>query len=276
MKSKIFLTLALFVFTIQFSQSQDPEKSKMEFRTIKQNVFTAGEKLTFEINYLFVTAGYAVMEISPHYQIVNGRNCYDISVNVKSTSSFDKIYKVRDNYKCILDKDGLFPWRFEQHIKEGNYERDFEALFDQENHKVKTYVGNTDPKEFKGEYIIPEYVQDIVSVFYYFRTFDFSNMKEGDKVKLENFYKDKTYPVDVTYHGKETIDVSAGEFRCLKIEPLVVAGGLFKSEGEIIVWLTDDDRRMPVQVKTKVLIGSINIELSKYVGLAGPLNSKID
>jgi hypothetical protein len=101
-------------------------------------------------------------------------------------------------------------------------------------------------------------------------------MKEGDKIKLENFYKDKTYPLDVTYHGKETVDVPAGEFRCLKIEPLVAAGGLFKSEGEIIVWLTDDDRRMPVQIKTRVLIGSINIELTEYTGLAGPLNSKID
>ena len=99
-------------------------------------------------------------------------------------------------------------------------------------------------------------------------------MKEGDKISLQNFYKDKTYPLDVRYLGKETIEVPAGEFRCIKVEPLVQEGGLFKSEGSIVVWMTDDERRMPVKVKTKVIIGSIDADLSEYSGLAGPLKSK--
>ena len=67
---------------------------------------------------------------------------------------------------------------------------------------------------------------------------------------------------------------SAGEFRCIKLEPMVEEGGLFKSEGSILVWLTDDQIKMPVKVKSRVLIGSIDADLSKYSGLAGQLNSK--
>lgn len=115
-----------------------------------------------------------------------------------------------------------------------------------------------------------------MSAFYYSRTLNYSNLNVGDKIKLQNFYKDKTYPLDVIYHGKETIDVPAGEFKCIKVEPLVQEGGLFKSEGELIIWLTDDDRKMPVRVKTKVVVGSITVELTEYEGLAGLLNSKID
>ena len=58
------------------------------------------------------------------------------------------------------------------------------------------------------------------------------------------------------------------------IEPLVVEGGLFKSEGSIIIWLTDDEAKMPVKVKSKVIIGSIDAELTAYEGLAGELISK--
>jgi hypothetical protein len=60
------------------------------------------------------------------------------------------------------------------------------------------------------------------------------------------------------------------------VEPLVREGGLFKSEGRVVVWLTDDERKMPVRVNTKVIIGSIDSELREYSGLAGPLNSRIE
>ncbi|MBK7256202.1 MAG: DUF3108 domain-containing protein [Ignavibacteria bacterium] len=265
--------LLVFFACINFLLAGDSTVTK-EFRKITQKAFKPGEKLTFDISYGFVNAGEAVMEIDKNYQTINGRKCYDIRFYVNSSSSFEWVYKVRDFYRTYVDAEGLFPWRFEQHIKEGNYQRDFEAIFDQQNLKAKTYTGDKDPKKFEGEYDIPEYTQDAMSAFYYARTFDYSKMKEGDKISLQNFYKDKTYPLDVRYLGKETIEVPAGEFRCIKVEPLVQEGGLFKSEGSIVVWMTDDERRMPVKVKTKVIIGSIDADLSEYSGLAGPLKSK--
>ncbi len=265
--------LLVFFACINFLLAGDSTVTK-DFRKISQKAFKPGEKLTFEISYGFVNAGEAVMEIDKNYQTINGRKCYDIRFYVNSSSSFEWVYKVRDFYRTYVDAEGLFPWRFEQHIKEGNYQRDFEAIFDQQNLKAKTYTGDKDPKKFEGEYDIPEYTQDAMSAFYYARTFDHSKMKEGDKISLQNFYKDKTYPLDVRYLGKETIEVMAGEFRCIKVEPLVQEGGLFKSEGSIVVWMTDDERRMPVKVKTKVIIGSIDADLSEYSGLAGPLKSK--
>ncbi len=265
--------LLVFFACINFLLAGDSTVTK-DFRKISQKAFKPGEKLTFEISYGFVNAGEAVMEIDKNYQTINGRKCYDIRFYVNSSSSFEWVYKVRDFYRTYVDAEGLFPWRFEQHIKEGNYQRDFEAIFDQQNLKAKTYTGDKDPKKFEGEFDIPEYTQDAMSAFYYARTFDYSKMKEGDKISLQNFYKDKTYPLDVRYLGKETIEVPAGEFRCIKVEPLVQEGGLFKSEGSIVVWMTDDERRMPVKVKTKVIIGSIDADLSEYSGLAGPLKSK--
>lgn len=273
MNKKFVIAVVLILISFKVSLAGD-STAKAEFRKIKQTAFKPGEKLTFEISYGFVNAGTAIMEIDQNYQTINGRKCYDIRFNVNSTASFDWVYKVRDFYRTYVDAEGLFPWRFEQHIKEGNYQRDFEAIFDQQNHTAKTYTGEKDPKKFEGEYAIPEYTQDAMSAFYYFRTLDYSKMKEGDKILLQNFYKDTTYPLQVKYLGKETIEVTAGEFRCIKVEPLVQEGGLFKSEGSIVVWMTDDDRRMPVKVKTKVIIGSIDADLSEYSGLAGPLNSK--
>jgi hypothetical protein len=159
----------------------------------------------------------------------------------------------------------LFPWRFEQHIREGGYTRDFSAFFDQRKGKAKTT---------EGEYEIPLYVNDIVSAFYYARTLDYSNMKVNDLIHLQNFYKDKVYNLDVKFLGKEVVEVPAGKFDCIIVEPLVREGGLFKHEGNIIVWLTNDELKMPVKVRTKVVIGYVEAKLTNYEGLAGELNAK--
>ena len=135
----------------------------------------------------------------------------------------------------------------------------FSAFFDHRRNLAKTK---------KGSYEIPDNVNDIVSAFYLTRTFNYDTLKAGDSFYLENFFKDKVFPLEVMYRGKETVSVEAGTFDCIMVEPLVVEGGLFKSEGSIIIWMTDDEARMPVKVKSKVIIGSIDAELTKFEGVS--------
>ena len=99
--------------------------------------------------------------------------------------------------------------------------------------------------------------------------------KIDHSIATGDFFKNKVYPLDVIYRGKEKISVAAGTFNCFILEPLVVEGGLFKNDGSIIIWLSNDELKIPVKVKTKVLIGSIDAELTDYEGLKGKITSKI-
>ncbi|MCB9207434.1 MAG: DUF3108 domain-containing protein [Ignavibacteriales bacterium] len=255
-KLNSFLIFTIISVTIISAQNKN-------FRKLENNAFKVGEKLVFDVKYGFVTAGVAVMEI-PKIKNIAKRETYHITFNVNSVESFDPFFKVRDRYETYLDVEGLFPWRFEQHIREGSYSRDFSAFFDHRKNIAKTS---------KDTYEIPDNVNDIVSAFYLARTFNYDTLEVGEGFYLENFYKDKVYPLQVVYRGKEKINVDAGTFDCIMIEPLVVEGGLFKSEGSIIVWLTDDEVKMPVKVKSKVVIGSIDAELTSYEGVAPNLAS---
>ena len=253
-----YLILLLFTASLLIAQTK-------EFRTLENNAFAVGEKLTFDVKYGFVTAGVAVMEI-PKIKKIAKRETFHVTFNVNTVSSFDPLFKVRDRYETYLDTEGLFPWRFEQHIREGSFSRDFSAFFDHRRNVAKTS---------KGTYDIPDNVNDIVSAFYLARTFNYDTLDIGDSYYLENFFKDKIYPLNVVYLGKETITVEAGTFDCIMIEPLVVEGGLFKSEGSIIIWMTDDEAKMPVKVKSKVIIGSIDAELTKFEGVSKKMVSLV-
>jgi hypothetical protein len=235
-------------------------------RRLENRAFASGEYLKFDVKYGFVTAGDAWMTISDT-TIPNGRVCHRVNFAVDSKPFFNWIFKVVDRYSTFIDSKGMFPWRFEQHISEGNFKRDLVADFDQVNH-----IANTSEKS----YPIPAYVHDIMSAFYYARTLDFKGYRPGQKVHLQNFFKDSTYELDVKYKGRQQIEVPAGKFNCVIIEPLAREGGLFKSDGQVYIWLTDDERKMPVKVSTKIVIGSIDSELVEYRGLNGPVPSKIE
>jgi hypothetical protein len=235
-------------------------------RTMPNKAFGVGERLAFDINYGYVTAGEAILSI-PGYENMRDRKSYKVEVHVRSSASFSLFYKVEDHYLTFIDVETLAPWQFEQHIREGNYRRDFVATFDQYAGTAVTTDG--------GRFDTPRYVHDIMSAFYYVRALDLAGKKAGDLLELKNFYKDKTHDLVVRVLGRQELEVEAGTFRTIVVEPLVREGGLFKSEGRIVVWLTDDERKIPVRVNSPVVIGSIDVELREYSGVNGPINARI-
>jgi hypothetical protein len=241
------------------------DRGQVSLRFAPQSAFGVGERLVFDVGYGFFTAGEAVMTI-PKTDTMFGRPCYQVLITVNSTPTFSWIYKVEDRYETLLDVTGLFPWKFVQTVREGKYKRDFSAVFDQ--------VNNIAYAEGK-HYPIPPYVHDVVSAFYYMRTLDYSAWRIGQKSMLENFYKDSAYSLAVKFLGRQRIEVDAGTYDCIILEPLIKEGGLFKSEGRVVVWLTDDERKIPIKVSTKVIIGSIDAELREYSGVIGPIKAKV-
>lgn len=72
--------------------------------------------------------------------------------------------------------------------------------------------------------------------------------------------------------GKEKIKVRMGKYNCLKFVPVVEKGRVFKSEDDLVVWITDDKNKIPLLAKAKILVGSIKMEVEEYSGLASPLS----
>jgi len=256
----------ILLFLSSFALKQDNERIiQFNSRKIEHNAFKVGERLVYDVKYQFVKVGEAEISI-PEIIDYNGRKCYRAVFRVWSLPFFSVFYKVEDRYESYIDVEGIYPWRFEQHIREGGYKFDFYAEFDHVNLIAKTS---------EGVFPIPQYAQDVFSAFYYARTQDYSNKKVGERVRLENFYKNRTYPLEIKYLGEQMVKVKAGKFKCVVVEPLIVEGGLFKAKGRFLLWITNDDKKIPVKMTAEIPIGNIIGELREFEGIEN-IKSKVD
>lgn len=235
-------------------------------RFVKNDAFGTGERLEYDISYKFITAGTAVFSVGKEIENIQGRPCYPIRFEVASLKSLDFIYRVRDLYKTWIDVDGIFPWKFEQYTREGGFKKDYVATFDQVAHKAITTEGTFD---------IPPFVHDVVSAFYYVRAYDLKSAKKGEVIGLQNFMDRETHDLTVRVLGKQRVTVHAGVFDCIVVEPSIKEGSPFKFNGRLLMWLSDDDRKVPIKVSTQIPIGNINAELTSYRGTRGAISAKV-
>jgi hypothetical protein len=214
--------------------------------------FGPGERLTFSVDYGVINAGWAVMEI-PRTRRYVGVECLDVRSEASSNAFFSKIHKVRDRAQSLLDPETLLPLRYEKHQREGDYSADVVVKFDRREHFARYENGD--------ELMMHPWAQDELSAFYYLRTLP---LAEGRDVFIDNHTNRKNYPLRVIVHGRETVEVAAGTFDCWVVEPVVREGGIFQAKGTLTIWLTADERRIPVKMRTKIVVGAITVSLVEY------------
>jgi hypothetical protein len=226
-----------------------PSPGREEILPAPAEPFRAGESLKFSVSYGFIHAGTAWLEV-PGLRRYRGHPVYHLVARAESNAFFSRFYKVRNRITSLWDLDGQFSRRYVEDRREGKYRQRDDIVFDPEKH-VATY---SDGKS----YPIPPGVQDALSSFYYARTLP---LPLGGSVLFHYHASRKSQPLQVKILGRERVKTPAGTFDCVAVEPILRAGGIFKHSGRLVIWLTDDERRIPVLMKSKVIIGSINVTL---------------
>jgi hypothetical protein len=210
-----------------------------------------GEYFQFSIDWSGLNGGNALMQVQ-NVQIVDGHRTWRIITKAESNSFVSKFYKVRDRAESFVDAESLYTRRFEKHLREGSYKKDLSVRFDQANGKAIYQDGKS--------YDVPFQVHDVLSAFYYVRT---RPLPDGAVIVIPTHDNEKSYDMVVNVLRRERVEVPAGKFDCVLVEPVLKSEGIFKAKGQMYVWLSDDERRIPVQVKSKVPIGSISVSLTE-------------
>jgi len=212
--------------------------------------FTVGETLKYDLKVNVIKAGHAKLQVIGE-EGVDENQTYHIKYTVKSNRYVDRLFYVRDQVDSWLDKKGLFTHRLIKNIREGSYRYKLEAKM---NYIDSTLTSEDDVFQIDSE------IRDPFSLFYYLRSIP---LKVGQKLSFKTFDNGQFVDFHIIVHRKENVRVPAGRFRCLVIEPYRKGKTLFKQKGDMRIWLTDDERRLPVKIETKATFGSMTMLLKK-------------
>lgn len=256
---------------LAFTPDNDSSKiENVDLRELGQKSFKKGEFLQYDVSYGFFDAAKATLEIAPNPTEINGRNTMHIVGKGRSTGALRWFFKVDDQYETYIDEEAVLPWKFVRHVREGGYSLDRSINFDQYENKATVLQKDT------KDYQVKPNTQDLLSAFYYARTLDLQTATIGQEFVINTFFDREMYPLKIKFLGKEEIETDLGEFKCLKFRPMVEKGRVFKEEEDMTLWISDDANKVPVRLKTNLLVGSIKMDLVKHKNLSVELNEVKD
>jgi uncharacterized protein DUF3108 len=213
--------------------------------------FGVGERLEYQIKAGPV-GGSADMEILA-LDTVRGRQAWHTQFNVRGGIPF---FRVNDRYESWIDVNTISSLRYKQDIHDGSYERRRLYEFYPEK-RIFIESGKDTAKTV-------ERPVDEASILYLIRTLA---LPVGLDTTFNNYFLADRNPIRIRVLGREHITVPAGEFDAVIIQPQIKTKGIFSEGGQARVWLSDDERHIILQMKSKVPgfpLGSLNLYLKSY------------
>ncbi len=182
--------------------------------------------------------------------------------------------KVRDHCGTYVDTTTMLPHRSYRYIEEGRYRKNEIVDFDRKNKVaiVSKLDKQTKALREKKTYPIDPSMQDIVSGYYYLRTLEFKNRKAGEVIKIKGFFNEEEYNLEMIFEGRESLKTNIGDIQTLVFSPILPKNKLFDGEKPIKIWLSDDLNKIPLKIKAKMFVGSIDIDIKSATGLRNGLD----
>ena len=217
---------------------------------IAQTPFKIGESLQYHAEFNRVRVGEAELKVSAIEEI-NTIKSYHIIYVAKTKGLADRLFKIRDQIDIWIDKEGFFTHRLIKNINQGNYKNKVDVRFD-----YNKSIAKTSTKEISIDFK----ARDSFSLFYYLRTI---LLNENDIMSFSSFEGRRIVDYKLQIKGNEIIRTELGSFTCTVIRPYQEGKNLFKNQGDIQIWMSDDERRLPVKIQIKMKFGSMTLLLKK-------------
>ncbi len=229
--------------------------------------FPVGERMEYSVNWGRVRLGQGVLAIEA-IDTVGSDPGYRIALEMSGGPPF---YRVDDRQVTWVRPDPLASLQFVQRLREGGYKRDTRYEFDVDAGRYDRWDirdGEWRLREEESNVETPPGALDDLSFLYFARMLP---LEVGGRYELDLYFKESGNPVIIEVLRREEIRVPAGTFQTIVLRPIIRTGGVFGDGGEAELYLSDDDRRTIVRLKTSMKIGSGNMYLTKYEPGDGPL-----
>jgi len=253
----------------------DPGFELQEVCSMNNRSFLPGEKIVYTVYYKLGFVWLSAGEVT--FSVGEQGGDYHFKAFGRTSSTYDRLFKVRDTYTSRVDKKSLMPLEAIRDVNEGSYTKYAHLNFDYDNRKIVAKHGRTKDKLEVDEIEMNTCIHDVLSIIYYTRNLNLNGVRKNDVFDFNVLFDDKTYEVGLQYLGREEnmrIRRAGGDFDLIKFSPNLIAGKVFNEGDRMVVWVSDDRNRIPIQIESPLKVGSVRMVLQEYEGLKYPLLAK--
>jgi hypothetical protein len=216
--------------------------------------YAVGERATYDVHYSmwpFGKVGTGTMEVVG-IDTVRGRDAYKFMLTINGGIP---AYRIRDTLISWVDTANFHSLRFVRDQEEGGKDRmrryeifPDRAMFSENGKEEKP----TSPDPL-----------DDVSLLYFVRS---RALAVGENHSYERYFRPDRNPLRIIVLRRESIEVPAGKFKTLVVQPIVKAGGsgVLSEKDRTEVWFADDSTRKVVQMKIRLNFGAVTLKLKSY------------
>jgi hypothetical protein len=248
------LVIALVAFAGRATSQSSQVVQQSEQPTRRRVPFGVGEVLEYDIRVAFAR-GNARLEIV-NIDTVRGRPAAHARFTIRGGMPG---FRVDEKYDTWVDIANISTLRYHEDVRDSYYQRRRNYEFFPE---MRRFTDGVDTVETVDRPV------DQASVFYLIRTLD---LRVGLDTNLNNYFQLDRNPIRIQVIGREKIKAAGVEYDALVVHPVIKAKGLFSDGGDAKVWISDDDRRIVLQVKAKVPGFTLTLALKNYQPPRTPL-----
>jgi len=242
--------------------------------------FKTGEELKFDIHYKYGlvmlkagTANYKVVS-----SVYNGNNSYFSTLDFKTTSFFDKIYRMRDTLHSHLTEN-MRPLYHIRMIREGNYnfaEEVFTNQFGKDFTEVRVRRQAQQSVRLDTILSVNAIGYDLLNLIQYLRSIDYSQSEFSTVGTVFTFIGREKIPVTIRNEGKSIVEKSESlKYTTYKISLDFTDKVFNESRSAIEIWISDDKNRIPIKIRAKLKIGAAEVYLTSWKNLKYPFSSEV-
>ncbi len=252
----ILQAVILLCIAVPFSYADFPTNAESV-----TSIFSGGERLHYSITW---NRGVKIGDL--YIQVVNDPESgqHTIQAQVHDYGVFRLFYPVNDTFTTRIRGAEKLPIAYSVHQREGRSKETFrEYRYDQENHTV-TYRKNKQPEQ---EFQVNGPVYNEFASFFATRILDFNGPQP---FYIPTFADRKRHEVEVKVLQRKEIDSVYGRVSAVEVMPLLSFKGLYDKKGDTVIWLTEDSCRVPLLIKSKIVVGALRADLLEYSNPACP------
>jgi hypothetical protein len=221
--------------------------------------FGPGEQARYEVRFLGIPAGVAHITVGMRIE-QHGASVLPL-VCVGQTTSVASIFRIRDRFVSYFDPATQHPVGAEFHVDENGRRRREVFRFNQEPLKVHAFKKKEGQEGYPGAYDVPEGTMDLASAAFWLRA---RPIVVGDVHEVPIFTGSKWYVMRAAVEAQEKLETKLGEVEVFRVSVSTDFQGSAETKGNILVYYTADERRLPVRVIAEFVVGSATADIVEY------------